>query len=132
MGPAEALACMSFRSSSLCCSRSSLRCRWGCGCSLRCDAGPPRASMPPPNVVATTVSNCGPDCVVRPRPTTDVVWPRNVRQSRALGNDDRAPAMLSDAGETLTLVPGMDIDAMSGAEFEAYVGGVLRHNGYLV
>jgi Restriction endonuclease/Clp amino terminal domain, pathogenicity island component len=40
--------------------------------------------------------------------------------------------MLSDAGETLTLVPGMDIDAMSGAEFEAYVGGVLRHNGYLV
>jgi restriction system protein len=40
--------------------------------------------------------------------------------------------MLSDAGETLTLVPGLDIDAMSGAEFEAYVGGVLRHNGYLV
>jgi restriction system protein len=40
--------------------------------------------------------------------------------------------MLSDAGETLTLVSGLDIDAMSGAEFEAYVGGVLRHNGYLV
>jgi hypothetical protein len=40
--------------------------------------------------------------------------------------------MLSHAGETLTLVSGLDIDAMSGAEFEAYVGGVLRHNGYLV
>ena len=43
-----------------------------------------------------------------------------------------AAAMLSDAGETLTLMSGLDIDAMSGAEFEAYVGGVLRHNGYLV
>ena len=40
--------------------------------------------------------------------------------------------MLSDAGEILTLVSGLNIDAMSGAEFEAYVGGVLRHNGYLV
>ena len=40
--------------------------------------------------------------------------------------------MLSYASETLTLVSGMDIDAMSGVEFEAYVGGVLRHNGYLV
>jgi hypothetical protein len=40
--------------------------------------------------------------------------------------------MLSDLGETLTLVSGLDIDAMSGAEFEAYVGGVLRHNGYVV
>ena len=39
---------------------------------------------------------------------------------------------LSDASETLTLVSGLDIDAMSGAEFEAYVGGVLLHNGYLV
>ena len=39
---------------------------------------------------------------------------------------------MSDAGEILTLVSGLDIDAMSGAEFEAYVGGALRHNGYLV
>lgn len=39
---------------------------------------------------------------------------------------------MSDAGETLTLVSGLDIDAMSGAEFEAYVGCVLRHNGYVV
>jgi hypothetical protein len=40
--------------------------------------------------------------------------------------------MLSDPGETMTVVSGLNIDAMSGAEFEAYVGGVLRHNGYLV
>jgi hypothetical protein len=39
---------------------------------------------------------------------------------------------LSDAGETLALVSGLDIDAMSGAEFEAYVGVVLAHNGYQV
>ena len=39
---------------------------------------------------------------------------------------------LSDASEILTLVSGLDIDAMSGAEFEAYVGGVLLHIGYLV
>jgi hypothetical protein len=38
------------------------------------------------------------------------------------------PATLGDSAP----VPQVNIDAMSGVEFEAFVGEVLRHNGYLV